>query len=78
MASSCTVVTKSQDDKFSVYCGDGSYVSNVDNGANFHFVHTTPNQASAIRASRRAAVAALHMARRAGLSAWIVPAPLAA
>ena len=62
--------------RFAVYCGAGVYVRAVslDRQTNLPVVETGALH-GALPVSRRVAVGALHAARRAGLSAWLVQHP---
>ena len=75
MAQSCTVLGDSPDNRFAVYCGRGVYVTGVQAlQTSTSFIHTGPVE-KALAASRRVAIGALHEARRAGLTAWLVRHP---
>ena len=60
--------------RFAVYCGAGVYVAGVNLQNNQTVIETGP-LACALLASRRVAIGAVHTARRAGLSAWLVQHP---
>lgn len=70
----CRLAKRESGDHFAVYCGAGVYVQSVSFDSGFNFVHSGPFD-NALRASRSVAVAALHIARRAGLNAWLVRHP---
>lgn len=67
-------VSDDQSNRFAIYCGAGVYVAGVNLQNNQNIVETG-GLATALMASRRVAVGALHTARRAGLTAWLVQHP---
>jgi hypothetical protein len=71
-------VQKSTEDRYSVYCGSGVYVSCINVQKQHPAIVHTGEFDKALHASRAVAVAALHTARRAGLNAWIVNQPCTA
>jgi len=56
---------------WAVYCGNGVYVSAVDHGPR-KIKLKTGGIDEAMVSTREFAIAALHVARRAGLGAWLV------
>ena len=65
-------------ERYALYLGDGRYVENVEQHANGRgLVHATGNSGRVMTWGRRGAIEALHIARRAGVSAWITAAPVA-
>ena len=69
------LVEPTSENRFAVYCGAGVYVSHVSHQNKSRSVVSTGAICSAMAATRSVAIAALHTARRAGLSAWIVRHP---
>jgi hypothetical protein len=67
-------VSDHQSNRFAVYCGAGVYVAAVGLQNNQTVIETGP-MSGALCAARREAIAALHVARRAGLRAWLVQHP---
>lgn len=64
-------------DGIAVYCGSGVYVHDFAQSAK-KITLKTGGEDGALNASRPVALSALHVARAAGLGAWLVPHPAGA